>query len=131
MTPAHTVAGCIHMQRPVCCGTRVANGGAGRPGRSLCWRHTPCTAAGESGARPAQHPTARAGTAGGLRAPNTPNACTGTAVGKMRNALAVEMVRPFRETFQLASDEGPFHGGDASAPPPLALFAPPQLEIPC
>ena len=57
--------------------------------------------------------------------------CTGTAVGKMRNALAVEMVRPFRETFQLASDEGPFHGGDASALPPLALFAPPQLGIPC
>ena len=48
--------------------------------------------------------------------------CTGTAVGKMRNELAVEMVRPFRETFQLASDEGAFHGGDASAPPPLALF---------
>ena len=48
--------------------------------------------------------------------------CTGTAVGKMRNELAVEMVRPFRESFVLASDEGAFHGGDASAPPPLALF---------
>ena len=48
--------------------------------------------------------------------------CTGTATGKMRNELAVEMVRPFRETFHLASDEGSFHGGDASAPPPLALF---------
>ncbi len=48
--------------------------------------------------------------------------CTGTAVGKMRNELAVEMVRPFHESFQLASDEGAFHGGDASAPPPLALF---------
>lgn len=48
--------------------------------------------------------------------------CTGTAVGKMRNELAVEMVRPFRESFHLASDEGAFHGGDASAPPPLALF---------
>lgn len=48
--------------------------------------------------------------------------CTGTAVGKMRNELAVDMVRPFHESFQLASDEGPFHGGDASAPPPLALF---------
>ncbi len=48
--------------------------------------------------------------------------CTGTAVGKMRNELAVEMVRPFRESFALASDEGAFHGGDASAPPPLALF---------
>jgi uncharacterized OsmC-like protein len=48
--------------------------------------------------------------------------CTGTAVGKMRNELDVEMVRPFRETFKLASDEGAFHGGDATAPPPLALF---------
>ena len=57
--------------------------------------------------------------------------CTGTTVGKMRTELAVEMVCPFRETFQLASDEGPFHGGDASAPSPFALFAPPQLEIPC
>lgn len=48
--------------------------------------------------------------------------CSGTATGKMRNELAVEMVKPFHESFQLASDEGPFHGGDASAPPPLALF---------
>ena len=48
--------------------------------------------------------------------------CTGTAVGKMRNELAVEMVKPFHESFHLASDEGAFHGGDASAPPPLALF---------
>ncbi|MEX0339078.1 MAG: OsmC-related (seleno)protein [Arenibacterium sp.] len=48
--------------------------------------------------------------------------CTGKAVGKMRNELAVEMVQPFRESFELASDEGAFHGGDASAPPPLALF---------
>lgn len=48
--------------------------------------------------------------------------CTGTAVGKMRNELEVEMVRPFHESFELASDEGAFHGGDATAPPPLALF---------
>lgn len=48
--------------------------------------------------------------------------CTGTATGKMRNELAVEMVKPFSERFELASDEGPFHGGDATAPPPLALF---------
>lgn len=48
--------------------------------------------------------------------------CTGTAVGKMRNELKVDMVRPFHESFALASDEGAFHGGDASAPPPLALF---------
>lgn len=48
--------------------------------------------------------------------------CTGTAVGKMRNELDVRMVQPMEEQFTLASDEGPFHGGDATAPPPLALF---------
>ena len=48
--------------------------------------------------------------------------CTGHATGKMRNELTVEMIKPFRESFTLATDEGPFHGGDASAAPPLALF---------
>lgn len=49
-------------------------------------------------------------------------ACTGRATGKMRNELDVRIVRPIRERFALATDEGPFHGGDATAPPPLALF---------
>ena len=48
--------------------------------------------------------------------------CEGRAVGKMRNELDVRMVQPMEERFELATDEGPFHGGDASAPPPLALF---------
>lgn len=48
--------------------------------------------------------------------------CAGQAVGKMRNELDVQMTQPMHETFSLATDEGPFHGGDASAPPPLALF---------
>jgi len=48
--------------------------------------------------------------------------CRGTATGKMRNDLAVSMVQPFNESFEMATDEGPFHGGDATAPPPLALF---------
>ena len=48
--------------------------------------------------------------------------CTGQATGKMRNELDVKMVEPMIEEFTLATDEGPFHGGDASAPPPLALF---------
>lgn len=48
--------------------------------------------------------------------------CTGIASGKMRNDLEVTMVRPMRESFTLATDEGAFHGGDATAPPPLALF---------
>ena len=49
--------------------------------------------------------------------------CRGRATGKMRNELEVMMTLPFKEgPFTLASDEGSFHGGDASAPPPLALF---------
>jgi len=48
--------------------------------------------------------------------------CFGQAVGKMRNELKVDMVSPMKETFHLATDEGSFHGGDATAPPPLALF---------
>lgn len=48
--------------------------------------------------------------------------CTGTAVGKMRNELEVQMVAPMRESFTMATDEGAFHGGDATAPPPLAMF---------
>ena len=40
----------------------------------------------------------------------------------MRNELTVDMVSPLKETFELATDEGSFHGGDATAPPPLALF---------
>ncbi len=48
--------------------------------------------------------------------------CKGSAVGKMRNELDVTMVKPFKESFELATDEGAFHGGDATAPPPLALF---------
>lgn len=49
--------------------------------------------------------------------------CKGHAVGKMRNDLEVHMTQPFAEgPFLMATDEGSFHGGDASAPPPLALF---------
>lgn len=49
--------------------------------------------------------------------------CTGHATGKMRNELDVMMTQPFSEgPILLATDEGAFHGGDASAPPPLALF---------
>lgn len=49
--------------------------------------------------------------------------CKGQATGKMRNDLAVTMKLPFEEgPFIMATDEGPFHGGDATAPPPLALF---------
>lgn len=45
----------------------------------------------------------------------------GTATGKMRNDISVEWPM-MKESFELATDEGPFHGGDGTAPPPLALF---------
>jgi uncharacterized OsmC-like protein len=49
--------------------------------------------------------------------------CHGTASGKMRNDLSVQMRQPFAEgPFELATDEGAFHGGEGTAPPPLALF---------
>lgn len=48
--------------------------------------------------------------------------CRGHATGKMRNDLDVQMTRPMHEKFSMATDEGPFHGGDGTAPPPLAHF---------
>lgn len=46
---------------------------------------------------------------------------TGRASGKMRNDIRVDWPAQ-KESFDLATDEGPFHGGDGTAPPPLALF---------
>ena len=45
----------------------------------------------------------------------------GTSSGKMRNDISVDWPM-MKESFDLATDEGPFHGGDGTAPPPLALF---------
>lgn len=45
----------------------------------------------------------------------------GTSSGKMRNDIHVKWPSQ-KEEFELATDEGPFHGGDGTAPPPLALF---------
>lgn len=45
----------------------------------------------------------------------------GTTAGKMRNDISVDFVT-MNEHYDLATDEGPFHGGDGTAPPPLALF---------
>ncbi len=45
----------------------------------------------------------------------------GRSTGKMRNDISVAF-STMNETFELATDEGPFHGGDGTAPPPLALF---------
>ena len=48
---------------------------------------------------------------------------SGTATGKMRNDLVVTMSLPMAEgPWEMATDEGSFHGGDGTAPPPLALF---------
>lgn len=47
---------------------------------------------------------------------------TAKAVGKMRNEVTVYS-GVSGNTFQMATDEGPVHGGDSSAPPPLAYFA--------
>lgn len=47
----------------------------------------------------------------------------GKAVGKMRNEIKGQMVSPVvDEAFEMATDEGPAHGGDMTAPPPLAYF---------
>ena len=45
----------------------------------------------------------------------------GKASGKMRNDISVDF-KSMGERYELATDEGPFHGGDGTAPPPLALF---------
>jgi uncharacterized OsmC-like protein len=45
------------------------------------------------------------------------------AVGKMRNEIRGQMVSPVvDEVFEMATDEGAAHGGDMTAPPPLAYF---------
>ena len=41
--------------------------------------------------------------------------------GSMRNDINVSFLS-MNETFKLATDEGAFHGGKGTAPPPLALF---------
>ena len=41
--------------------------------------------------------------------------------GSMRNDIDVSF-ESMNETFKLATDEGAFHGGKGTAPPPLALF---------
>lgn len=46
------------------------------------------------------------------------------AVGKRRNEVEAGMVKPrLLRKWELASDEAPFHGGEETAPKPLAIFA--------
>lgn len=49
--------------------------------------------------------------------------CDASNVGGMRTDMQVRMVKPDLMAFELASDEGAFHGGGGTAPPPLTYFA--------
>ncbi len=50
--------------------------------------------------------------------------CEGRTVGKTRNETKVTLLGPGGTTFEIATDEGSYpHGGDATAPSPLALFS--------
>ncbi|WP_372921602.1 OsmC-related (seleno)protein [Roseovarius sp.] len=49
--------------------------------------------------------------------------CDAHNAGGMRTDMAVRMVKPDLMEFALASDEGSFHGGGGTAPPPLTYFA--------
>lgn len=46
----------------------------------------------------------------------------GVCVGKMRNEVTNEAIQPFQVTRMLATDEGPFQGGEDTAPTPLEYF---------
>lgn len=47
----------------------------------------------------------------------------GTSSGKFRNDIKVHLRGPHAKSFELPTDEGPKHGGDGTAPYPLAYFA--------
>lgn len=47
---------------------------------------------------------------------------TGVCVGKMRNEVTNTALKPFQVTRMLATDEGPFQGGEDTAPTPLEYF---------
>ena len=49
--------------------------------------------------------------------------CVATNAGRMRTEIDATMIAPDRQSYALATDEGKFHGGEGTAPPPLALFA--------
>lgn len=46
----------------------------------------------------------------------------GVAVGKMRNEVTNTALQPFQVTRMQATDEGPFQGGEDTAPTPLEFF---------
>ena len=45
------------------------------------------------------------------------------AVVNMQKEARVSVVQPPGDTFEIASDEGAYLGGDNTAPPPLAYFS--------
>lgn len=49
--------------------------------------------------------------------------CDAHNPGKMRTDMRARMIAPDEMVFELASDEGAFHGGGGSAPTPLMLFS--------
>ncbi len=49
--------------------------------------------------------------------------CQARSSGRMRNDMLVTGSWAKATPWSLATDEGAFHGGEGSAPPPLALFA--------
>jgi uncharacterized OsmC-like protein len=46
----------------------------------------------------------------------------GICVGKMRNEVTNTAVQPFQVSRMLATDEGPFQGGEDTSPTPLEFF---------
>ncbi|MEK9832582.1 MAG: hypothetical protein VW453_08305, partial [Rhodospirillaceae bacterium] len=48
--------------------------------------------------------------------------CDATGVGKMRCEMDVRLMVPEVIEWEMASDEYGFHGGDGSAPLPIAYF---------
>ena len=49
--------------------------------------------------------------------------CEALNADRMRTDMVVRMTRPDEMRFEMASDEGAFHGGGGTAPLPLAYFA--------
>lgn len=47
---------------------------------------------------------------------------SGSITGKMRNEMVVRVTDPEEHSWEMASDEYAFHGGDGTAPLPIAYF---------
>lgn len=47
----------------------------------------------------------------------------GRSVGKLRNEISISWVGANEGPWEMATDEGTFHGGEDTAPPPIAYWA--------